>query len=1105
MKKERIAKIGSKVMSLSLCFSMVAGMTLSNCTFDMFRKHVDAAVCDSTMNIGSGSIGIGTNHPETKNLPVYGKQGTYRTTTTNYNNNHAALDTNDWASSWVWNYEGTATGDSTNALTGTAYAFPNCYYYLKDGLRAGKPSMVSSGNSISAYANKLTGDTLIDFKIFPGFTPTNVNTDVISDWSYQAIATNGANNSQTMKMTMTQGSPFLFLELNGTTELNIQKLRNTFSGDVVMNEIVDGARVVVFRVNDNVSPVNGYSSLKYGYYAMYLPQNTQIQTIKSTSPNGADNIGTYKFSLPSGNKYATFASLYDSENIDDNTAKNIARTYRNYAFNFITDTKATYSYNEATSKVTTTYTYTVSKKSESKADGTVMGILPHQYKNMSGYNYLSNRSLTLRGYMKFLTGSSYQTVMTFNGIIPYMPDLSSTDEAGKAQLQEYVNEFVRERLSGSGNWTLTNDESGDTYWHGKKLNRSAQVIAAAKSLGDEESAEKILDGLEANLAEWFTYSGEEDKTYFTYYGNGVGTLLGIQGSFNSIDQINDHHFHYGYYIGASAMVGLWDKQWLEQYKDVIKQVVYDIACPYRNTVPASTYGGNAYPYLRSFAPYEGHSWASGYEDSKDGNNQESTSESINAWASVILLGEMIGDKDIRDMGIYLYETEIASANAYWFDQDEDIYKVDNCKLETPCVGMVWGGKADYQTYFGIEYTQGIQICPMQSWSFYLLDGGQDYVQKFFDYDKNGSVANGGSVNKWNDLWSEYYALINPSKALNEVWLKTQVNDGESHAHTYHFMKALDDYGTPDTGYTANTSMYSAFVKNGVTTFAVYNPSSVKKSVTFTAKNGTKTTFSAKPMGMTVYSSNNVGKAEYTTEYYGKNLGSNTYTLMNTEINYANANTTVNAKIKDFTGFVYDSGSSNKIVTSTVKADGSTVLKVYYNREVYSVNYELNGGSKNNSSLYTSSYTYGETYSLDEPVRAKYDFAGWYLNEDFSGKITSIKSRTHGNMTLYARWMPKGTIKINDDIYMVSDTNGKSTFVVVGDKKFDAVSILYRIYDDEESARAAYQAKNSEGYTAVGLTANDIGWVKQMNFAKQENKYIVFFAIRYQNGAGYGTG
>ena len=77
-----------------------------------------------------------------------------------------------------------------------------------------------------------------------------------------------------------------------------------------------------------------------------------------------------------------------------------------------------------------------------------------------------------------------------------------------------------------------------------------------------------------------------------------------------------------------------------------------------------------------------------------------------------------------------------------------------------------GGKVDYATYFGQQYTQGIQICPMQSWSFYLLNGGTDYIQKYYDYDTNSSAADGGSVNLWNDMWASYNALKDPQAGMD---------------------------------------------------------------------------------------------------------------------------------------------------------------------------------------------------------------------------------------------------------------------------------------------------------------------------------------------------
>lgn len=1098
LKKRTIKKMTSVILSAVLMLMLV----FPNINMNMFDKTAKADTLPVTQ-LGSGSIGVGTNSSEAANLPRLSKQGTVRFTTDNYNSNHEALDTNDWASNFLWDYEGDRPTDSTGALSGTAYAFPMYYLMKKDGLRLSKPSMTSNKTNISAYYVK-DNDTLGDFKIFPDWTSTSSNVDEISDWSYRFVVENPNNTSQKMTTTMTQGSPFAFIELTNSNVIYLEKLRVTFPSEIIYEGTYNGSKMIVFRTRDFVSPVNGYPSVDYQYYAIYLPENATVDHLGTTDTTGLDGIGKLKITFPSGKAYMSFAWIDENRTEDKDTALNFAKEYRPYAFNFITDTRADYSFNESTSTLVTTYSYSFEKKAESTADGTIMGLLPHQYKYMSNYSTMGNDAITLRGMMKFMKGSSYKTNMTYKGILPYMPELSEDDTAGQTQLQAYVDEFMENHMSGSGTWTLAKDEGHETYYHGKKLNRSAQVVAAAKSLGDEESADRVLEGLESNLEDWFTYSGSDDDHYFTYLGEGVGVLLGFPSSFNSVDQFNDHHFHYGYFIQAAACVGLWDKEWLSEYKDVVKQLVYDIASPYRNQDDCVADCGNAYPYLRSFAPYEGHSWASGYEDDRTGNNQESTSESINAWAGIILFGEMIGDDEIRDLGIYLYTTEVAAADNYWFNIDEDIYQLDESNYDAPMASMVWGGKVDYSTYFGQQYTQGIQICPMQSWSFYLLNGGTDYIQKFYDYDRTSSVADGGSVNLWNDMWASYYALKDPETAMNSIWTRTQVNDGESRAHTYHYIQSMIDYGTPDLSYKSDSAMSSVFTKNGVQTFAVYNTESTIKTVTFTDALGNETQVKAMPNKMTLFSSEDIGKPSYTIEYYGKDLNSDSYSLMDTSIEYANAGTSVTAEIEEFTGYTYDSTNSSNKIMGTVSSDSSLVLKVYYTRGIYSVSYELNGGTKADTSKYPTSYTYGETYNLDYPTKEGYDFYGWYTDSILSDKLELIEPKTHGNLTLYAKWIPKGTILINEDVYLTFDTETKGTFTIIGDSEYDAVNVLYKVVDTESEAAQLAADKAETGFVSWGLNRTESGWTRTESFASRSGRYITFYFIRYDSAGGYKT-
>lgn len=1101
-----IKKIIRKSISGIVCFVLIFTLILTNMNVMILSPKVYGDNLP-VKALGSGSIGIGSNETEAAKLPRTSTQGTYRFTTDNYNNNHEALDTNDWASNWLWDLEGNRDTDETGALSGTAYAFPMCYLMKKDGLRVTKPAMTSNETNVSAY-NIKDNDTLCDFKISPDWTCTNNNVDEITDWSYEAVTSNPSNQNQKMRTTMTQGSPFMFLELENSNVIYLEKLRQTFPSTIVYEDIYNGAKMIVFRTNDITSSVNGYPSATYQYYAMFLPQDATVEHLGTTDTTNNDKIGQLKITFSSNSKaYMSFAWLHESQSHNDETGINFAKEYRPYAFNFIINTRADYSYDESTGDVATKYTYTVDKKTESTADGTIMGIQSHQYKYMTGYSYMDNQAITLRGYMKFLKGSTYTTHMTYKGILPYMPALNSDDTEGKENLQNYVNDFINNYMSGSGDWTLANDEGDETYYHGKKLNRSAQVIAAAKAIGDEESASKVLNGLQKNLEDWFTYSGNNDEHYFTYLGEGVGVLLGFQTSFNAVDQFNDHHFHYGYFIESAASVGLYDKQWLNDYKDVIKQLIYDIACPYRDNEQCISDCGYAYPYLRSFSPYEGHSWASGYEDERTGNNQESTSEAMNAWAGIILYGELTGDTKIRDLGVYLYTTEAAAADDYWFDKNEDTYKIDDSKYTAPMASMVWGGKADYGTWFGMQYTQGIQICPMQSWSFYLLSDGEnitgsDYIKKYYNADKTYANANGGSTGKWNDMWASYYALADPDEAMSTVWSKEAINDGESQAHTYHYIKALQDYGTPDLSFTSSSATGSVFKKNDIYTFAVYNPSSTTETVTFSNKSGYTASVKAAPNTMTLVNSDELNKTAYTIEYYGKNLNSDGYSLIESSIKYADAGTSVTAGAKSFTGYTFDSSITNNVQSGTVNADGSLVLKLYYTRNTYTISYDLVGGVKNDTSLYPASYTFGETKTLDTPKRDGYDFYGWYKESTYETKISSITEKTNGNITLYAKWIPAGTILINEDMYLTFDANMNGVFNIVGDSQYNAVNVLYKVVDSENEAKELAENKAEVGFVSWGLDADATGWTRTEDFSSRKDQYIVFYFIRYSDSGGF---
>lgn len=108
--------------------------------------------------------------------------------------------------------------------------------------------------------------------------------------------------------------------------------------------------------------------------------------------------------------------------------------------------------------------------------------------------------------------------------------------------------------------------------------------------------------------------------------------------------------------------------------------------------------------------------------------------------------------------------------------------------------------------------------------------------------------------------------------------------------------------------------------------------------------------------------------------------------------YADAGANVTATENNFTGFKFDNSNSNNIKQGTVNANGSLVLKMYYNRETYSISYDLVGGVKNNTGLYPANYIYGQQITLDTPKKDGYEFSGWYKESTYNTKWTLFHQR-----------------------------------------------------------------------------------------------------------------
>lgn len=251
-------------------------------------------------------------------------------------------------------------------------------------------------------------------------------------------------------------------------------------------------------------------------------------------------------------------------------------------------------------------------------------------------------------------------------------------------------------------------EPADTYGGGKWLYRLANLLTVAKAVHDPASAATARKKLQEALIEWTEVDGCRTRaTHCFVHDDRIGGVVGLEASYGS-DQFNDHDFHYGYFLYAAA-VAVRDRPSLAtKIGPVIDLLAADIAAPTAQ---------RGIPALRMYDPWAGHSWASGYSPFADGNNQESTSEAVNAWNGLALWAQVRGNAGLRSTAQWLLANESAATKTFWLDPDLTAFPA----FQHSFVSLLWGGKRDSATWFSADPAAklGIQLIPMSPAAGYL--------------------------------------------------------------------------------------------------------------------------------------------------------------------------------------------------------------------------------------------------------------------------------------------------------------------------------------------------------------------------------------------------
>jgi endoglucanase Acf2 len=703
------------------------------------------------------------------------------------------LQTNDWWSSLIWDWnQGAASAPPREPYSQIMHPHPVSLQALANGLRMSYTQELQAGTNVAdtgavtGYANfLLPGSGAEHLKVtVAGMNASNTRVDDYSDWTVDAYWDDGAD---TLSATFGHGVPYVFF--NKTGGEFIIKLVAT------PNDVVNSGEVFAFTASNNVGT-------RYGLFA---------PTGSTWTQNGLD----ITLNAPDGADYLAVAAL------PDNNA-NTLELFRRHAYNFVTDTRADYSVDDTTQQVISTFQITTEAKESGGdlSDLPLIALYRHQWLNLAGSP--TNTGLTYnttRGEMRIYEAESFTTQMQFGGVLPALPDLpvDNLDGYSDAQLQAYINDVY----DPSDNYDYTTDPR-ETYWEGKNLNRLAQLVHLAHQQGMIVQRDSFLTYLRRTMEDWF----DGQSPYIFYLDENWDVLQGYPSGFGADSQINDHNFHWGYFVMTAATIAQYDPAWAANYEGSVELLVRDAA----NWERTDT----RFPYLRHFDPYAGHSWAAGHQAFGAGNNQESSSEAMNFAAGMILWGTAVNNEEMRDAGIYIYTTEQQAVEQYWFDVDEAVFP-PQYPFET--VGILWGHGIAYATWWTAnpEEIHGINFLPLTAGALYL-GHRPDYVVRNI----NALYAAPGAEGHWHDLIWQYEAFADPASALAR-WANepNYIADGaqeagETAAHTYHWLHTFNAVGQVDTTVTANIPTYAVFADpvTGDLTCAAYNPADTPQTVTF---------------------------------------------------------------------------------------------------------------------------------------------------------------------------------------------------------------------------------------------------------------------------------
>lgn len=679
---------------------------------------------------------------------------------------------NDWWSSLIWQ----ADAHGKNPYSEPMYAHPLTLKARAGGLAVAYPTRPEV--SEREYMYRAAEDIVVGLE---GLEAPSARVASYSDWAVTASWRNGADE---FRATFGHGLPFVYCKRTGARAARVAPLLKADAAKSGRVEVLQGGGdVLVLRVNERA-------------YAAFAPSGASWRA--SGDAFTSDLAGKDFFSV---------AALPDAR-------RETVKLFRAHAFAFVTDTRVRWEYEARTATLRSTFDVTTAleQREAEAADTPLLALYRHQWRNTDAH-LLELSYVSPRGEMKLMAGKSFTTAMRFNGVLPILPRVDDDD---RSDLEFFVKQIYW-RTDEQFPPGLGETPERDSYWDGKSLLKLANALQIADQIGYASARDYLLRAIENTLEDWF--DGQKPRAF--YYDKNWRTLIPVPAGFASGLELNDHHFHYGYFVFAAAVVARFDCAWAHRFADDVNLLIRDAANADRRDT--------RFPFLRYMDVYAGHSWANGPAEFGEGNNEESSSEDVNFSAATILWGALSGQPGVRDLGIFLYTQQTAAIEQYWWDVDRKVFPAG---FDHTAVAMVWGAGGRYDTWWDPNpiFVHGINVVPASGGSLYM-GRHPDYILRNY-----GEVVsrNRGDPLTWRDLLWMYLALAQPERAaaLLDGNAHFTPEFGNSMAMTRHWIDNLARLGQLDTGVTADIPTYAVFRRNNVRTHVGFNPTDHPLRVAF---------------------------------------------------------------------------------------------------------------------------------------------------------------------------------------------------------------------------------------------------------------------------------